>query len=260
DKIIDLGLSIELIHIATLIHDDVNDRSELRRGVDTYNKKWGNSSSVLFGDFLFCRAFVILAQMGNLQIIQNLSKTTSEICEGEIMQSFLKKNYEISIDKYFQIIRYKTASLIAESCRVGAIITDQDKETQECLYRFGLNLGMAFQIYDDFLDFHGNEELLGKPVLNDVVNGYITLPLIHLFNQKENGNREQIYNEIEEMQRDNNLHAIIELLEKSGSLDYSLNKAKSYVNQAQKELEPLNNDKLKNSLLEVAQFIINREF
>ncbi len=259
-NIIDLSLCIELIHIATLVHDDVNDKSDLRRGIDTYNKKWGNTASVLFGDFLFARAFVILSQLGNLKIIQNLSKTTSEICEGEIMQNFLKTDYGITIDQYLKIIRYKTASLIAESCRLGAIITDQNVKVQDLLYRFGLNLGMAFQIYDDYLDFKGDQEKLGKPVLNDIMNGYITLPMIHLFNQFSNGDREKVYGLIEKDREANNLDHINSLLEEHQSLEYSLNMANDYVYKAISILEDIESRNLRKSLRQVADFIIQREY
>ncbi len=259
-NIIDLALCIELIHIATLVHDDVNDKSDLRRGIETYNKKWGSTASVLFGDFLFARAFVILSQLGNLTIIQNLSKTTSEICEGEIMQNFLKTDYEITIDQYSQIIRYKTASLIAESCRIGAIITDQSVKVQDALYRFGLNLGMAFQIYDDYLDFKGDQSKLGKPVLNDIMNGYITLPMIHLFNQFSNGDREKVYKLIEEDRKANNLDHIKSLLKEYQCLEYSLNMANDYIYKAIDILDDMENDELRQSLRQVANFIIQRDY
>lgn len=260
DEIIDLALSIELIHIATLVHDDVNDFSELRRGIETYNKKWGNTASVLFGDFLFARAFVILSKLGNLKIIQNLSKTTSEICEGEIMQSLLKDEYEISVDKYLKIIRYKTASLIGESCRVGAVIAGMGEEVENVLYRFGVNIGMAFQIYDDYLDFYGDQKSLGKPVFNDIQNGYITLPVIHLLSQVANGKKDVFISKIKSQKDLNDLDGIKKMLDEHNSLKYTLDTANDYIRKANKELTDLKNETLKDYLSKASQFIVNRRF
>lgn len=259
-QIVDLALSIELIHLATLVHDDVLDRSEQRRGIETYNKKWGNTPSILFGDFLFSRAFVILAQLGNLKIIQNLSKTTSEVCEGEIIQSFSKNNIDISLEKYLTIARYKTASLIAESCRVGALISGLGKENEEQLYHFGLNLGMAFQIYDDYLDFQADEKTLGKPILNDITNGCITLPIIHLLNQPSNGSRDQFLSNLNEINELDRISNIKKLLKQYHSLDYTLEMAKDYVNKAKNVIQNIQNPKLKEYLSKIAQFIVTRQF
>ncbi len=258
--LIDLALCIELVHIATLVHDDVIDSSDLRRGIETYNKKWGKTASVLFGDFLFSRAFTILSKLGNLEVIHNLAKTTSEICEGEVMQSLLKDGFNISIEKYIKIIQYKTASLIAESCRIGVTLSRMDKELEEQLYQFGLNIGMAFQIYDDYLDFHGKEEVIGKPILNDLANGYVTLPIIHLLDQASNGNRDQFITEILKGGDNINPQFLKSQLEKYHSLEYTLAAADKHIQNALDQLEKIKNPEIKLYLSEVAQYIIKREF
>ncbi len=261
NKIIDIALSIELIHIATLVHDDVIDRSDLRRGIETYNKKWGSSTaSVLFGDFLFSRAFMILTSLGNFKIIENLTRTTSEICEGEIMQSLLKESYDITVERYLNIIRYKTASLIAESCRIGVIYSNFGKDMENILYQFGLNLGMAFQIYDDYLDFNAKQEVLGKPILNDLDNGYITLPIIHLLNRTDNGQRGQIINKLNNYLLAKEYHKVRDLLNESNSLKYTLDTANNHVSKAVSYLDKVKDYELKMYLTEVAGYITARAY
>lgn len=260
-KLIDLALSIELIHIATLVHDDVNDKSGLRRGIETFNAKWGNTSSILFGDFLFSKAFTIVSSLENIDVIKNLSQTTSEICEGEIMQSFFKKNYEISLEKYNKIISNKTASLIAESCRIGGTLLSYSKDKMDILNNYGFNLGMAFQVYDDYLDFYGEKEVMGKPVMSDVLNGYMTLPIIHLFDSYNSENeKEDLLRELEYLKSSNDLEKIIGMLQEKDSLKYTLERAKYYIEEAKKNISSLKDMDLKNTLEQIANFVVDREY
>ncbi len=258
--IVDIALSVELIHMATLIHDDVNDHSYIRRGMTTYNMKWGNSASVLFGDFLFSNAYLILNRIGNHEIIKNLSITTSQICEGEIIQNLHEKNFDMDIDKYLKIIKLKTASLIAESCRIGAIISEYDEEKIKLLYEFGLNLGMAFQIFDDYLDFKGESELMGKPVLSDILNGYCTLPLIHLFNCTNNKDKNDLVQLIDGYAKNNDLKKINDILDENQSLVYTLETANFYIKKSQDILYDLNDPMLKQYLIDITEFITNRQY
>ena len=261
-EIIHLALSIEMIHIATLIHDDVNDRSELRRGIKTYHQKWGASASVLFGDFLFSHAFIILARLGNLKVIENLSETTSWICNGEIKQNFLTKKglseEEINIDVYLDIVKKKTACLIGESCRISSVFTGESEEFKECLYQFGINLGMAFQIYDDYLDFQGDMNILGKPTLKDLDNNYLTLPMIYRLDEWS-GDRTDFYNYLKEYSQKKDGQKELQRFFKE-SLKKTLDLAKFYRDRAVMDLQLIKDEDLRNRLEEVAHFVIRREY
>lgn len=254
-NIVDLALSIEMIHMATLIHDDVNDVSELRRGILTYNKKWEHPNPVLYGDFLFSRAFVILAQLGNLEVIQNLSKTTSQICQGEILQNLNTENHDVSVEEYINIISLKTASLIAESCRISSVLMRKKTFLQEQLYRFGYNLGLAFQIFDDYLDFTGEASVMGKDPFKDLMNSSLSLPMVHFISKKGDEAKKELQRYREKKDR----KEIQGLLQES--LDFALSVAKQYIVKAQEELEriPDTHSQLKTVLEQISEFVVLRK-
>src|SRR4030066_1864564 len=185
---ISMASLIEFIHTATLLHDDVVDRAELRRGIDSANSKWGNEASVLVGDFLFTKCFSLLVQSGNWKILQTICKATTIMAEGELEELIKTNDLSLTEDDYLSIITHKTASLISAATQIGAIPGDVSEDKERALSEFGMNVGIAFQLIDDHLDYTSNEEEFGKKIGIDLHDGKITLPLIsalHHCNQEE---------------------------------------------------------------------------
>jgi octaprenyl-diphosphate synthase len=236
-KHIQLAAVIEFIHTATLLHDDVVDISALRRGRPTANANWGNAPSVLVGDFLYSRAFQILVNIGDLALMGLLSDTTDTVAEGEVLQLTRAGNPDTDEATYYDVIRSKTAVLFGAACS-GAAILSQRSELQDPLYNYGMNLGIAFQLIDDILDYEGDPAETGKNVGDDLAEGKPTLPLIYLL---KNGSAEQ-----KAMVRDAiskksaaQLDAIVSAEQSSGALDYCHAAAKDYTAKAQAALEIL---------------------
>src|SRR4030066_304903 len=188
DSHISMASLIEFIHTATLLHDDVVDRAQLRRGIDSANSKWGNEASVPVGDFLFTKCFSLLVQSGNWKILQTMSKATTVMAEGELEELIRTNDLSLTEEDYLSIITRKTASLISAATQIGAILGDVSEDKERALSEFGMNAGIAFQLIDDHLDYTSNEEEFGKKIGIDLHDGKITLPLIsalHHCNQEE---------------------------------------------------------------------------
>ena len=179
DEAITLGAALEMIHVATLIHDDIIDNSAVRRKQKTLNFKWGNEVSVLMGDYVFASSFYLMAKSLPKPVLSTLADTTNTICRGEISETFHRFNAGLTEAQYFEVIKEKTASLFAASCQTGAMLAEGDEGDVENLYRFGMGIGMAFQVIDDTLDFTGKQAKVGKPVMSDLREGKLTLPVIH---------------------------------------------------------------------------------
>ncbi|MGY8791214.1 MAG: polyprenyl synthetase family protein, partial [Pseudomonadales bacterium] len=175
-----LATVIEFLHTATLLHDDVVDMSEMRRGRPTANTKWDNPSSVLVGDFIYSRAFELLVNIGDMAIMDVMASTTNKISEGEVLQLVNQHNPQATEADYMQVIHHKTAILFAAACKSAAILAGADNPTCESLHQFGLQVGMAFQLVDDVLDYSGSSETMGKNVGDDLAEGKPTLPLIYV--------------------------------------------------------------------------------
>ncbi len=173
-----LAAAVEVIHSATLLHDDVIDESDLRRGQPTANVLWGNVPSILVGDFLFSKAFQLMIEAKNQRVLEVLSQASTRITEGEVLQLTLSSDLNLSFDHYLEIVGAKTASLFAAACQVGGMIVNMPAELEDDLYQFGYNLGIAFQIVDDILDYSLSREHSGKPVGNDFCEGKVTLPVL----------------------------------------------------------------------------------
>jgi len=184
---VNLAACVELIHNATLLHDDVIDNSDLRRGIKTSNKIWGNQSSILVGDYLFSRCFEMMVEDGSIEILKLLSSTSSRIAQGEVLQLEHKGEIDILEETYFDIINLKTASLFAAATKVGACMTNKSKKEKDALESYGKNLGLAFQIADDALDYYSTKTIFGKEIGKDFFEGKVTLPIIFLC-QKPNTN------------------------------------------------------------------------
>jgi octaprenyl-diphosphate synthase len=255
-KHIQLAAVIEFIHTATLLHDDVVDISALRRGRPTANANWGNAPSVLVGDFLYSRAFQILVNIGDLALMGLLSDTTNTVAEGEVLQLTRAGNPDTDEATYYDVIRSKTAVLFGAACS-GAAILSQRRELQDPLYNYGMNLGIAFQLIDDILDYEGDPAETGKNVGDDLAEGKPTLPLIYLL---KNGSTEQ-----KAMVRDAisnksaaQLDAIVVAVQSSGALDYCHAAAKDYTAKAQAALEILPASTQRDALAELTEIALAR--
>lgn len=255
----ELAAIIEFIHTATLLHDDVVDASDLRRGKQTANAVWGNQASVLVGDFLYSRAFQILARRNNIPVMKCLADTTNAIAEGEVQQLMNQHDPDISESDYFQVIHHKTAKLFESAVKIGAMITESNKPMQNAVTEYGLNLGMAFQITDDLLDYLSNAETLGKNIGDDLAEGKVTLPLIIAM---KNGNTEQktlIRNAIIHERLDD-MPAILNTLNETGAIEYTNQQAQAYSDKALTALDSLPPSPYHQSMELLIEFSINRNF
>ena len=248
---------IEFLHTATLLHDDVVDTSDLRRGRPTANANWGNAPSVLVGDFLYSRAFQMMVQLGSLKIMDILSHSTCVIAEGEVMQLMNVKNPDVSEDKYMDVIQGKTAMLFEASSHAGAVLASANKEQEEALRLYGHHLGMAFQLVDDVLDYVGNAEDLGKNVGDDLAEGKPTLPLIFAMQNATDEQAKLIRQAIRKGATEE-LPQIIEIVQQCGAIDYTNNKALEHVEQAKQAIAILPNSPAKNALGALADLAVSR--
>jgi len=251
---------IEFIHTATLVHDDIIDESQLRRGREAVHTRWGNHITVLFGDFLYLKSMSLALTQDNLEIIRLLCDVTLRIVEGEIYQLTKNGSVDLSEEEHFEIVRRKTAFLFAGSARIGAMLGPTTREQQEALWDYGLNIGMAFQIVDDLLDFTGEEVVLGKPVGGDLREGKMTLPVIHL-RDKGDARANALLRKVVES-RDITLdewREIRSLLTQSRSIDYARWKAAEYVESAKRALYTFPPSESRDALMYLPDFVISRD-
>jgi octaprenyl-diphosphate synthase len=255
---IDLAVVVEMVHTATLVHDDIIDEASMRRHVESVNSKWGREISILFGDYLFSRGFTILSALDSQVATLLLSQTVNIMSEGELIQ--LQRRYDIGLSEndYFDIIERKTASLCAASCRLGATFAGANHKVSEMLSNYGLKIGIAFQIVDDCLDVMGTEEEIGKSLNSDIQKGKLTLPLIRLVNQLPKHKLETTRDLIFQHDVKESKNAIIGLLTEHDAVEYAFNTAKNIVKQAQEEIAPLPDSPYKTALIELADYIISR--
>ncbi len=255
------GLSIvfEYLHAATLLHDDVVDNAELRRGRPSANTLWGNAAVVLVGDFLLATSFFLSVMSGNLNILRILSETTTSMAEGEVLQLINSDNLEISEEEYIEVIKRKTAILISAACQIGAILGRANGEQEEAMRLFGLNLGIAFQLRDDFLDYAGSEEEFGKPVGKDLQEGKITLPLIHALQSSNDGDRQRL---VELITSDRDYEQIFGKVKKAirnyQGLDYTDKLANHHITEAKSALSIFPESPTRQSLIEIAEYVVTR--
>ena len=232
-----MAVVIELIHTATLLHDDVVDESTTRRNQDTANELWGNSPSVLVGYFLYSRAFEILVEPNSMSIMRILSKATNQIAEGEVLQLLNIRNANVSQTKYFNVIEQKTARLFEAACKIGALLSDSSEKTINSLGDFGLHLGIAFQIIDDALDYESNSTTMGKEVGDDLSEGKITLPMIYAL-EKTSGSENKILRDAIKTADASNIDKIINILCSVNAFEFTRKIAE---NESQKALKSLKN-------------------
>lgn len=250
---------IELIHTATLIHDDVVDQSDLRRSVASVHSVWNNKIAVLVGDFLFAQALNKMMNLDCSEINKVLAKVTTRMSEGELLQVQQSQNLQTDEQGYFQMISDKTASLISASCQIGAIVgSNYDGLDTNRFWDFGNYLGCAFQIQDDLLDYIGDEDITGKPARNDLKQNKITLPLIYAINKNGKINSSKIRDFIEKNKAEKDLDSIIELVIDSGGVDYARERANDLIDKALSILAPFPDNEYKRSLEDIVQFVAVR--
>ncbi len=254
---IDLATVIEFLHTATLLHDDVVDMSEMRRGRPTANVRWDNPSSVLVGDFIYSRAFQLLVQIGNMQIMDVMATTTNKISEGEVLQLVYQHNPATTEMEYLEVIRNKTAILFAAGCSTAAILAGASPSVQEQLHNFGMEVGMAFQLIDDVLDYSGNSAELGKNVGDDLAEGKPTLPLIYAMQNSSKVDQTLIKTAIEHGGL-SHLHEIIATVKNSGALAYTRRLAEQRIEIAISGLSAIPDSIFRKGLEQVADAALNR--
>ena len=258
---INLAACVELIHAATLMHDDVIDNGTVRRGKKTLNKIWGNHSSVLIGDYLLSRCFEMMVDDGNLEVLKLLSSTSSKIAQGEVLQ--LQHNREVDMleETYLKIISAKTAELFAAATKVGAILSEVKTKEKEALEFYGRNLGLTFQIADDTLDYNSDLKLFGKKIGQDFYEGKITLPIILLLQKIENNEKEKIKNIFLKDERDENeLNYIMSLIKKYDVINSCYQKAQHYIDIASNSLSIFKDCEEKKILKNLTSFSLARNF
>ena len=258
---INLSACVELIHAATLMHDDVIDNGEVRRGKKTLNKIWGNQSSILVGDYLLSRCFEMMVDDGDLEILKLLSSTSAEISQGEVLQ--LQHNREIDIleETYLKIISWKTASLFAASTKVGAILSKKENKIKDALYSYGKNLGLTFQIADDTLDYNSDLKIFGKEIGNDFFEGKVTLPIILLHQKVDNKDKKELFHIFNKIERDkNDFKKVLEMINNHNVISDCYKKAEYFINIASNSLNIFEECKEKEILKSLTYFSIKRTF
>lgn len=258
ERHIHLAACVEFIHTATLLHDDVVDESTLRRGRQTANFLWNNKASVLVGDFLFSRAFELMVADGSLEILDILSKASSAISEGEVLQLSMSHSLELTQEMYLKIIESKTARLFSAATEVGAVVAEASDEKRKALTQFGRALGIAFQLTDDILDYTANQGQLGKTIGDDFREGKVTLPLLLAY---QKGSEAAFWEDMlaKETRDDNDLRKALTLLNQSNALIESKQMAAIYVDEALACLTKFPPSPLKSALEELAHFSLHRE-
>ncbi|GGY16420.1 octaprenyl diphosphate synthase [Paludibacterium paludis] len=253
----ELAAMIECIHTATLLHDDVVDESDMRRGRETANALFGNAASVLVGDFLYTRAFQMMVTTHNMAILEVMSEATNIIAEGEVLQLLNIGNTEVTEEGYLQVIRYKTAKLFEAACRVGALIAGADEAGVRAMSEYGTHLGTAFQIIDDVLDYSGDAETIGKSLGDDLAEGKPTLPLIYTMRNGAPAAAALVRRAIEEASRDL-FQEVLCAVQSCGALDYARSEAVKAADAAIAAIAGLPDSDAKKAMIELAALSVGR--
>ncbi|OQY24950.1 MAG: octaprenyl diphosphate synthase [Desulfobacteraceae bacterium 4572_35.2] len=259
DKHIGVASVVEFIHTATLLHDDVVDSADLRRGEASANSVWGNEASVLVGDFLFSKSFSLMVRTGSLAILQALSDATTMMAEGEVLQLISTCDLDLSEERYMQVVRDKTAVLIAAACRCGGVLSGVDDEQEQALSDFGMHLGIAFQFMDDALDYVADQAEFGKACGHDLEEGKMTLPLIETLRKCTAEEREMVADVVEkELLSDEDLAGVTQLIHSYDGIDYTRVRAKELVEKAKCCLDVFDASETKSALYVLADYVVSR--
>lgn len=239
DRVIKHACSIEFIHAATLLHDDVVDETTIRRGRETVNTKWGSDASILLGDYLISQSILLIAYDSESKTIQAIAEAAKELVEGGIKEFTSARKLSITEEQYLDIIYKKTGSIISVSCKLGAILSNADSMAERSLVEFGKNIGMAFQLVDDVMDYDSSEELLGKPVGTDFKEGHVTLPLLFLYRNSNASFKRDIEAFIQnDKLTDEEFYFIQDKMREGKAIDYTLDLARDYIDKAKTFLNP----------------------
>lgn len=256
-----LAASVEFIHTATLLHDDVVDASDLRRGGPSANALFGNEASVLVGDFLFSRSFQLMVEDGSIDVLRILSNAAAIIAEGEVLQLATTNDSTTSEQAYLEVVRAKTAELFAAACRIGAVVAARPSQEEEALRTFGLNLGIAFQIVDDVLDYSAEQKRLGKTVGDDFREGKVTLPVILAIHRGSEAERSFWHRTLDLLEhREGDLEHAQDILHRHNTLRDSIERARHYGAIARDALGFFKESSMKQALLDIIDFTVEREF
>jgi len=250
---------IEFIHTATLLHDDVVDSSELRRGKETANALFGNEASVLVGDFLYSRAFQMMVEVGQMKVMEILSEATNVIAEGEVLQLLNCHDPDTTEERYMEVIHSKTAKLFEAASQLGAVLAGLPEEVERSMAAYGMHLGTAFQLIDDVLDYSASSEEMGKNVGDDLAEGKPTLPLIYAMQRGNDEQAEVVRKAIEQGGHDL-IKPVLEAIEATGAIAYTESVARSEAKKAMEYLESIPDSPYKNALMALADFSVNRNF
>ena len=256
---IDLAAVVEFIHTATLLHDDVVDGSERRRNRDTANVVWGNGASVLVGDFLYSRAFEMMVDVGSIRVMEVLAHATNRIAEGEVLQLLNTKDPDTDEDRYMEVIKRKTATLFEAGTRLGAILAETPDYIEEAVASYGCNLGIAFQLIDDALDYSTDNAELGKKVGDDLDEGKPTLPVIRAIDQGTPDQRQLLRTAIENGGRDR-IDEVISAIASTDAITYTAQLARDYARQAKEALTPLAPSDAVDAMAAMADFAVARSY
>jgi len=254
------SIIFEYLHAATLLHDDLVDGATMRRGKPVAHKIWSNSAAILVGDFLLARSLSISARTGNMRVISTVAKITENMSRGEIHQLMRKGDLDISQEEYIEVIRRKTAVLFQGACRISAIITDAPNEKEEALSEYGYNLGLAFQMADDLLDYTSDTKILGKEIGADLKEGKLTLPVIYSLKAADIKDRKVMENIIKNEDFSvNDFKILVELLRKYNGISYTQKMASDHINRAKEALSIFEPSETKQILVKVADYALNRK-
>jgi octaprenyl-diphosphate synthase len=253
-----MAVVIELIHTATLLHDDVVDESVTRRGQNTANELWGNAPSVLVGDFLYSRAFEIMVEPNSMEIMRVLSKATNQISEGEVLQLLNIRNAKVSRSEYFEVIEQKTACLFKAACQIAGILSESSEELITALGSFGMHLGNAFQIIDDNLDYESDSSMIGKEIGDDLSEGKVTLPMIYALEQTTGKENKILTNAITEADA-SNIDNIVDILVNVNAFEFSRNVAKDESIKALNSLKVIPESNYRSALKLLCELSLERQ-
>lgn len=254
-----LSAVIEIIHTASLIHDDIVDKSTMRRGRESVHAKWGPNITVLLGDYLYIKSIGLTLKSTDNQVVRLLADRSARMIEGEIIEYYMSGNLKMSEQDYFDIINKKTASLFSASCQIGGILGNASQKEEQSLADYGINLGMSFQIVDDLLDYSGDEKVMGKPILSDLKEGRITLPLIYTLNKDGRAHRDRLKQILNNRSLEgDSQEEILNILRSNGSLDYTHKKAKEFSDESKKIISQLPESAHRDALYLFSDFILTR--
>lgn len=254
DNNVKIGVIFELIHMATLVHDDVIDEAETRRKAATPNAKWGNGMAVLLGDALFSHSLLLATEFGDIDICAKVGRASREVCQGEVLQTQKRFDISLSIDEYFRIISMKTGALFAASAGISASLSGADAATEQNIYDYGLKLGTAFQIYDDCLDLVGSEDTVGKTLRTDLEKGKLTLPLLKLLGTATPATKKQLTADIK-AERPLDFESLVGNSAYKAAVQDSLDTASAMLDEGRERLSGLPQNKYTEGLIEITQYL-----